>query len=88
MGAVGANLSILVFQRTIEGATANGIPYWVYVAFWIGAVCSIGSVLVSVLSTKEIPPTDEELAELRAKANLENSARFLKSGCRDREKCP
>jgi maltose/moltooligosaccharide transporter len=67
MGAVGANLSILVFQRTIDGATANGIPYWVYVAFWIGAVCSIGSVLVSVLSTKEIPPSEEELAELRAK---------------------
>jgi maltose/moltooligosaccharide transporter len=67
MGAVGANLSILVFQRTIDGVTDNGIPYWVYVAFWIGAVCSIGSVLVSVLSTKEIPPTDEELEELRAK---------------------
>ena len=67
MGAVGANLSILIFQSTISGATSNGIPYWVYVAFWIGAVCSTGSVLVSVLSTKEIPPTDEELAEMRAK---------------------
>jgi maltose/moltooligosaccharide transporter len=67
MGAVGANLSLLVFQKLIPGATGNGIPYWVYVAFWIGAVCSIGSVLVSVLSTKEIPPTAEELAQMRAK---------------------
>jgi maltose/moltooligosaccharide transporter len=65
-GAVTANLCILVFNKVIAGVTDNGIPYWVYVAFWIGAVCSIGSVLVSVLSTKEIPPTDEELAHLRS----------------------
>ena len=67
MGAVTANLSLLVFQKVITGATDNGIPYWVYVCFWIGAVCSIGSVLVSVLSTKEIPPTEEELREMRSK---------------------
>src|SRR5919204_248779 len=36
-------------------------------AFMLGSVCSIGSVLVSVLSTPEIPPTAEELAALRAK---------------------
>ena len=68
LGAVTANLSLLVFQSVITGATGNGIPYWVYVCFWIGAVCSIGSVLVSVLSTKEIPPTEEELREMRSKA--------------------
>ena len=67
LGAVSANLSLLIFQKTITGITGHGIPYWVYVCFWIGAVCSIGSVLVSVLSTKEIPPTEEELAEMRAK---------------------
>ena len=68
LGAVSANLSLLIFQKTITGATANGIPYWVYVCFWIGAVCSTASVLVSVLSTKEIPPTEEELHEMRSKA--------------------
>jgi maltose/moltooligosaccharide transporter len=47
--------------------TGGGLPTWVYVAFWIGAVCSIGTVLLSVLSTKEIPPTEEELAELQSK---------------------
>ena len=67
MGAVTANLSLLIFQKVITGVTDNGIPYWVYVCFWIGAVCSIGSVLVSVLSTKEIPPTEEELREMRSK---------------------
>ncbi len=67
MGAVSANLSLLIFQKVITGVTGNGIPYWVYVCFWIGAVCSIGSVLVSVLSTNEIPPTEEELREMRSK---------------------
>ncbi|HET7479768.1 MAG TPA: MFS transporter [Rubrobacteraceae bacterium] len=66
-GAVTANLSLFVFQQLITGATGAGVPIWVFWAFWIGTVCSIGSVLISVLSTKEIPPTEEELAELRAK---------------------
>ena len=68
LGAVLANLSLLVFQKLVTGGTAVGIPYWVFVCFWIGAVCSIGSILVSVLSTKEIPPTDEELVEMRARS--------------------
>ena len=66
-GAVTGNVSIFVFQKLITGATGAGVPHWVFFAFWIGAVCSIGSVLISVLSTKEIPPTEEELAEVRAK---------------------
>jgi maltose/moltooligosaccharide transporter len=60
-----ANLSLFVFQKIITGGTEAGIPYWVFGSFLLGAVCSIGSVLVSVLSTPENPPTDEELAELR-----------------------
>ena len=60
-----ANVSLYVFQQVIEGGTAAGIPYWVFGSFMLGAVCSIGSVLVSVLSTKEIPPTEQELAELK-----------------------
>ena len=84
LGAVSANLSLLVFQGTITGATGNGIPYWVYVCFWIGAVCSTASVLVSVLSTKEIPPTDEELAELRAKpGGLGSFVREIADAVRD-----
>jgi maltose/moltooligosaccharide transporter len=66
-GAVTANLSLYVFQQLIDGATAAGIPFWVFWAFFIGSVCSIGTVLISVLTTEEIPPTEEELAELRAR---------------------
>lgn len=44
----------------------NGIPYWVLASFMLGAVASIATVLVSILSTQEIPPSDEELATLRA----------------------
>jgi maltose/moltooligosaccharide transporter len=66
-GAVTANLSLFVFQRLLGTETGGGLPTWVFVAFWIGAVCSIGTVLLSVLSTKEIPPTEEELAEIRSK---------------------
>jgi maltose/moltooligosaccharide transporter len=66
-GAVTANLSLFAFQRLLGTEAGGGLPTWVFVAFWIGAVCSIATVLLSVLSTKEIPPTEEELAEIRSK---------------------
>jgi maltose/moltooligosaccharide transporter len=62
-----ANLSLFVFQKIITGGTAAGIPSWVFGSFMLGSVCSIATVLVSVLSTPEIPPTVSELAALRAK---------------------
>lgn len=43
----------------------NGIPVFTYWAFGIGAVASIGSVLISVLTTKEYPPTEEEMQDLK-----------------------
>ena len=67
LGITLANVSLFVFQKFIEGGTSAGIPYWVLGSFMLGAVCSIGSVLVSVLRTPEIPPSPEELAALRAK---------------------
>ncbi|MDQ3874036.1 MAG: MFS transporter, partial [Actinomycetota bacterium] len=60
-----ANISLFIFQKIITGGTEAGIPYWVFGSFMLGSVCSIGSVLVSVLSTKEIPPTEKELEELQ-----------------------
>ena len=68
LGITLANVSLFVFQLFIEGATDSGIPYWVVGSFMLGAVCSIGSVLISVLRTPEIPPSAEELAELRAQS--------------------
>ena len=67
LGITLANISLFVFQKFIDGATSAGIPYWVVGSFMLGAVCSISSVLISVLRTPEIPPTAEELAALRAK---------------------
>mgnify|MGYP001161975600 FL=1 len=67
LGITLANVSLFVFQKFIEGGTEAGIPYWVLGSFMLGAVCSIGSVLVSILRTPEIPPSPEELAALRSK---------------------
>src|SRR5688572_23248979 len=60
-------MSLFVFQSSITGATDAGIPYWVVGLFILGSVCSIATVLVSIISTPELPPTEEELAALRAK---------------------
>ena len=65
-GAVLANLSLFVFQQIVSGATAAGVPYWAFACFWLGAVCILVTVLIAMARTKEIPPTAEELAELRA----------------------
>ena len=72
LGITLANLSLFFFQQIITGETTTadgraGIPYWVFGSFFVGAVCSIGSVLWSTSSTPEIPPTESELAALRAK---------------------
>ena len=62
-------LSLFLFQLIpfFNKSNANNIPYWVFASFFFGAVCSIGSVMWSNKTTPEIPPTDEELAELRSK---------------------
>ena len=43
----------------------GSLPTWVYASFFLGAVCSIGSVWWSAGTTHEIPPTNEELAEMK-----------------------
>jgi len=66
LGITLANLSLYFFQQMWTGSSSSGIPYWVFGAFFVGAVCSIGSVLWSISTTPEIPPTDEELAAMKA----------------------
>ncbi len=71
LGITLANLSLYFFQRIIHGESRTtdgqtGIPYWVFGSFFVGAICSIGSVLWSTSKTPEIPPTEEELKALRA----------------------
>lgn len=66
LGITLANLSLGFFKDFISGSSSSGIPYWVYGSFFVGGICSIASVLWSVLTTSEIPPTPEELQELKA----------------------
>lgn len=59
-----ANVSLFIFPAVILGYTGK-IPNWVFASFFVGAVCSIGSVWWSSRTTAEIPPTDEELAVIK-----------------------
>ena len=72
-----ANLSLFMFQHWFstpaEGGglfgsateSATSIPTWVYYSFFLGALASIGTVMWSVWKTPEIPPSPEELAEIK-----------------------
>jgi maltose/moltooligosaccharide transporter len=61
-----ANLSLFIFPMIFVGKTGS-LPTWVYASFFLGAVCSIGSIWWSMHTTSEIEPTPEELAEIRAR---------------------
>ncbi|MBP6556792.1 MAG: MFS transporter [Flavobacterium sp.] len=60
-----ANLSLFIFPLIFIGTTGK-LPTWVFASFFLGAVCSIASVWWSSHTTKEIPPTAEELEAIRA----------------------
>ncbi|WP_430409985.1 MFS transporter [Kordia sp.] len=65
IGQVLANVSLFIFPMIFIGTTGS-LPTWVYASFFLGAVCSIGSILWTMKTTNEIPPTEEELAVLRS----------------------
>ncbi len=58
-----ANVSLFIFPLLFIGKTGS-LPNWVYASFFLGAVCSIGSIWWSMKTTKEIFPTDDELNEI------------------------
>ncbi len=60
LGITLANISLFIFQKFIPGEHGS-IPYWVFGSFFLGSVCSIGSVLWSMSKTPEIPPSPAEL---------------------------
>ncbi|GGD64723.1 MFS transporter [Emticicia aquatilis] len=64
LGQTLVNLSIFIFPMIFLGTTGS-LPTWVYASFFLGAVCSIGSVWWSMRTTAEIPPSEEELAEMK-----------------------
>jgi maltose/moltooligosaccharide transporter len=65
LGQTLVNLSLFIFPLIFLGKTGS-LPTWVYASFFLGAICSIGSVWWSMRTTAEIPPTHEELEEMKA----------------------
>jgi len=55
-----ANVSLFVFPLLIIGKT-GALPNWIYGSFLFGAFCSIGAMWWSMRTTREIPPTDDEI---------------------------
>lgn len=66
LGITLANVSLFIFQKNITGHSGS-LPYWVYASFFLGTLCSIGSVWWSLHTTPEIPPDEEELRLIRQK---------------------
>ena len=60
-----ANVSLFIFPMIFIGTTGK-LPTWVFASFILGSVCSIGSVWWSSRTTKEIPPTEEELQKIQS----------------------
>src|SRR3954451_15135965 len=67
-GAVLANLSLFILQKVsvLDKTAGNGVPYWMYVCFMIGTVCILLTVLTAMARTRELTPSDEDLAEIRS----------------------
>jgi len=57
---------------TLTDKMDNGIPVSTYWAFGIGAAASIITILITVLTTSEYPPTDEELKAMEQAKQGEN----------------
>jgi maltose/moltooligosaccharide transporter len=80
-GAVLANISLFLLQKVsaLDKTAGNGVPYWMYTCFWIGTVCILLTVLTAMARTKELTPSDEDLAEMRAAPRgLGNALRDIK----------
>jgi len=67
-GAVLANVSLYVFQKALTGSSDAGVPTWVFVCFWLGAVCCLVTISIAMMRTKEVTPSDEELEEIRTQS--------------------
>jgi len=67
-GAVLANVSLFVMQQLVTGETDAGVPYWVFVCFWFGAVCAIVTITLAMRRTNELRPSEEELAHIKTQS--------------------
>ena len=64
--AILVSLGILAITDKFE----NGIPTYTYWAFFIGAFASVATILLTVFTTKEIPPTAQEFELLIEKKKV------------------
>ncbi len=67
LGSVAASYLPALLRKFVPatgGANGHSIPEIVRIAFWIGAVAFITAVLVTVFSTREYPPSEQERARL------------------------
>ncbi len=58
-------ISLFIFPMLFVGQT-GALPNWVYASFFLGGVLSITSIWWSMRSTPEIPPSDAEIAAIKA----------------------
>ena len=68
LGSVGASFIPGLLKLAIAPArvtSGHTIPAVVRVSFWIGACVFVGAVLVTVLTTKEYPPNEQERERLK-----------------------
>ncbi len=66
LGITLAAWSPTLFKYILKGESAAGIPYWVFGSFFLGALCSIGSVWWSMKTTPELEPSPEEMEHIRS----------------------
>lgn len=64
LGQTLANVSLFIFPIIIIGKT-GAIPNWVFASFFLGSVCSIGTIWWSMKTTPEIEPTEEEILAIK-----------------------
>ncbi len=69
LGSIMSNFTPVILVSfgllALSDKMGNGIPVSTYWAFGIGAIASIGTILITVFTTSEYPPTDEELAAIK-----------------------
>lgn len=66
LGQTLANVSLFIFPLIFVGKSGK-LPNWVYASFFLGAVSSVATIWWSMRTTPEIPPTEEELKEIKSK---------------------
>ncbi|MEZ4909797.1 MAG: MFS transporter [Saprospiraceae bacterium] len=59
-----ANVSLFIFPMFFLGKY-GALPKWVYASFFFGSFISIASILWSIKTTKEYPPSESELMKMR-----------------------